>query len=118
MIRTRWQWRAAAFISPYEERSMQAIKTFDSPYIHAVQLKHFLACDVFPLLVVLCAPMYYRHIISGWFDIGLCVLMWLVTGLGITVGYHRLFTHRSFECAVSLKAALAIAGAMAAQGGG
>jgi len=96
---------------------MQAIKTFDSPYIHAVQLRHFLACDVLPLLVVLCAPLYYRHIFSGWFEIGLCVLMWLLTGLGITVGYHRLFTHRSFQCAVPLKAALAITGAMAAQGG-
>src|SRR4051794_32792244 len=95
----------------------QAIKTFDSPYIHAIQLKHFLACDVLPMVVLLCLPLYYHYLLSGCFEIALCVLMWLVTGLGITVGYHRLFTHRSFKCTPQLKAALAIAAAMAAQGG-
>lgn len=36
--------------------------------------------------------------------------------LGITLGYHRLFTHRSFKCGPILRAALCIAGSMAAQG--
>lgn len=43
-------------------------------------------------------------------------LMYLVTGFGITVGFHRLFTHRSFEASPALRVALAIAGSMALQG--
>ena len=38
------------------------------------------------------------------------------SGVGITVGFHRLFTHRSFDCPPWVRAAFAIAGSMAAQG--
>jgi len=40
----------------------------------------------------------------------------VLTGLGITVGYHRLLTHRSFETSPVLKAILLILGSMAAEG--
>ena len=40
----------------------------------------------------------------------------ILTGLGVTVGFHRLFTHRSFETHPAVRAALAIFGSMAAQG--
>jgi stearoyl-CoA desaturase (Delta-9 desaturase) len=40
-------------------------------------------------------------------------ILYMVTGLGITVGYHRLITHRSFTCPASVKTALLIAGGMA-----
>ncbi|MBL8826001.1 MAG: acyl-CoA desaturase [Planctomycetaceae bacterium] len=43
-------------------------------------------------------------------------VMYLVSGLGITVGYHRLFTHRAFEATPALQAVLAISGATAVQG--
>jgi hypothetical protein len=33
----------------------------------------------------------------SWVDLGLLLGMYLLTGLGITVGYHRLFTHGAFE---------------------
>jgi stearoyl-CoA desaturase (Delta-9 desaturase) len=89
----------------------------DSPYIHAVQLKHFLACDVLPLAAILSFPAYSQYAISGWFEAGLCAAFWFITGIGITVGYHRLFTHRSFQCARPLQAVLAVTAAMAAQGG-
>src|ERR1700691_1573500 len=32
-----------------------------------------------------------------WVDLGLLLGMYFLTAVGITVGYHRLFTHRSFE---------------------
>ncbi len=41
---------------------------------------------------------------------------YVLTGLGITVGYHRLFAHRSFETGPLLRVALAILGAMTLQG--
>lgn len=40
----------------------------------------------------------------------------LVTQLGVTVGFHRLFTHRSFEAVRAIRLALGIAGSMSAQG--
>jgi stearoyl-CoA desaturase (delta-9 desaturase) len=33
----------------------------------------------------------------GWWHLGLFLGMFVLTGAGITVGFHRLFTHRSFE---------------------
>jgi stearoyl-CoA desaturase (Delta-9 desaturase) len=41
---------------------------------------------------------------------------WLITGLGITVGYHRLLTHRSFQTSAPVKAILLIMGSMAMEG--
>jgi len=49
------------------------------------------------------------------FDWVLFVILYLVTGLGITVGYHRLISHRSFECHPWVKALLLIAGGWALQ---
>jgi stearoyl-CoA desaturase (delta-9 desaturase) len=51
-----------------------------------------------------------------WTDIGLFVGFYVVTVLGITVGYHRHFTHGSFKAARGLRIALAVAGCMAIQG--
>jgi stearoyl-CoA desaturase (delta-9 desaturase) len=42
--------------------------------------------------------------------------MYIVTGLGITVGYHRLYTHKSFATRGPIAALFAIFGGMAAQG--
>lgn len=49
-------------------------------------------------------------------DLTLAVVMYAVTGHGVTVGFHRLFTHRSFTANRPLKVALAVAGSMAFQG--
>jgi stearoyl-CoA desaturase (Delta-9 desaturase) len=49
-------------------------------------------------------------------DVLLAVAFYLVTAFGITVGYHRLFTHRSFTANRVLKLVLAGAGAMALEG--
>lgn len=52
----------------------------------------------------------------SWLDGALFAGMYVVTMLGITMGFHRLFAHRSFEPHPALRYALAAAGAMAAQG--
>ena len=41
---------------------------------------------------------------------------YVVTGLGVTVGFHRLLTHRAFTAARPLRTALAVAGSMTFQG--
>jgi stearoyl-CoA desaturase (delta-9 desaturase) len=49
-------------------------------------------------------------------DLGLLAFMYLLTGLGIVLGFHRLFTHRSFKCVLPVKVLLGILGCMAAEG--
>ena len=43
-------------------------------------------------------------------------LFYLIPGLGITVGFHRYFTHRSFETSRVVKTLLAVLGSMTSQG--
>jgi stearoyl-CoA desaturase (delta-9 desaturase) len=52
----------------------------------------------------------------SWVDLALMTGMAVLTGLGITVGFHRLFTHRSFEANPVVRYTLAILGSMAVQG--
>jgi stearoyl-CoA desaturase (Delta-9 desaturase) len=52
----------------------------------------------------------------GLADMGLAAFFYLVTGFGVTVGYHRCLTHRSFTARPFLRVALAVAGSMSFQG--
>lgn len=49
-------------------------------------------------------------------DLWLLLGFYVACGLGITVGFHRLFSHKSFETAAPLRALWAILGCMAMQG--
>ena len=52
----------------------------------------------------------------GWRDVVIAVVMYAVTGHGITVGFHRYFTHGSFKARRPLRVALAVAGSLAIEG--
>jgi len=52
----------------------------------------------------------------GWHDVVIALVFYWFTGLGVTVGYHRYFTHGSFKAKTGLRVALAIAGTMAMEG--
>lgn len=49
-------------------------------------------------------------------DLGIAAAMYLLTAVGITVGFHRLLTHRSFQTAKPLEYLFAVLGSMAVQG--
>ncbi|MEM1010779.1 MAG: acyl-CoA desaturase [Planctomycetota bacterium] len=51
-----------------------------------------------------------------WVDAGLLVGGYVLTALGVTVGYHRYFTHSSFKTNAVVKAGLAILGSTAVEG--
>src|SRR3954454_7713457 len=56
---------------------------------------------------------------QGWLhfhDIVVFVIAYLATGFGVTVGFHRLFTHRSFKTKPAVKTTLAILGSTAIEG--
>src|ERR1700722_11514129 len=52
----------------------------------------------------------------GVADLGLVALFYLITGFGVTVGFHRGLTHGSFRARPALRVALAVAGSMSFQG--
>jgi stearoyl-CoA desaturase (delta-9 desaturase) len=52
----------------------------------------------------------------GWNDVFVFLIMYVSTALGITVGFHRLFTHRSFKTTKGVRATLAILGSVAIEG--
>src|SRR5438552_12839178 len=52
----------------------------------------------------------------GASDLAIAAAMYLVTALGITIGYHRLLTHRSFATSKAVEYAFAAIGSMAVQG--
>ncbi|GGP59654.1 stearoyl-CoA desaturase [Saccharothrix coeruleofusca] len=71
---------------------------------------------IVPFLALLAAVPFAWGWGLGWVDVALFALFYCISGLGVTVGYHRYFTHGSFKANRALKVALAIAGSMALQG--
>lgn len=55
---------------------------------------------------------FYGYSTVDWVMMG---ILYLLTGLGITVGYHRLFSHRGFECPKAVRAFFLIIGGWAFQ---
>jgi stearoyl-CoA desaturase (Delta-9 desaturase) len=51
-----------------------------------------------------------------WQDLLVLAIAYALTGAGITVGYHRLFTHRSFETSRTMRVVFAVLGSMAVEG--
>jgi stearoyl-CoA desaturase (Delta-9 desaturase) len=51
-----------------------------------------------------------------WPDLVVLAVTYTLTGLGITVGFHRLFTHRSFKTSAPLRALLGALGSAAVEG--
>jgi stearoyl-CoA desaturase (Delta-9 desaturase) len=52
----------------------------------------------------------------GWRDVVIAVVMYAVAGHGVTVGFHRYFTHGSFKANRPLRIALVLAGSLAIEG--
>jgi stearoyl-CoA desaturase (delta-9 desaturase) len=67
------------------------------------------------LSAVIGVPAYGLLVGYTWLDWTMFGLLYMMTGLGITVGYHRLISHRSFACPDWVKAAFLIAGGWALQ---
>ncbi|MFF0445596.1 acyl-CoA desaturase [Streptomyces sp. NPDC004609] len=69
-----------------------------------------------PFLAVLAAvPLAWGRGVS-WLDLGLMAAMYFIGCHGITVGFHRYFTHGAFKARRPLRIALAVAGSLAVEG--
>src|SRR4051794_26283834 len=72
---------------------------------------------VVPFLALLAAvPVAWGRGVSG-LDLTIAAVAYVVSGLGVTVGFHRYLTHGSFRATRRLRIRLAVAGSLAVQGG-
>ncbi|MBX9607221.1 MAG: acyl-CoA desaturase [Gammaproteobacteria bacterium] len=93
-----------------------AVVTLTRPQVLRLQQAIALSTVVFPFLgAILAGVLWFRNGI-GAVEITSLIAMYLVCMLGVTVGLHRLFAHRSFKTGRAMQALLAVAGSMAAQG--
>jgi stearoyl-CoA desaturase (delta-9 desaturase) len=71
---------------------------------------------VVPFLALLAAiPVAWGWGLS-WVDVAIGGVFYLVAGFGVTVGFHRYFTHGSFKAVRWLRVTLAVAGSLALEG--
>ena len=75
-----------------------------------------LGAVVVPFLALLLAIVLLWNRGIGWIEVSIMVVMYCLTGLGITVGYHRMLTHKAFQASKPVEYFWAIAGSMAVQG--
>jgi stearoyl-CoA desaturase (delta-9 desaturase) len=69
-----------------------------------------------PILVGLGMWLGWNHGLLVWQDLVVLAVFYVTIGTGITVGFHRLLTHRSFKCSRVVRAAFAALGSAAAEG--
>jgi stearoyl-CoA desaturase (delta-9 desaturase) len=75
-----------------------------------------LGAVVVPFLATLAAIVLFWNRIVSATDLAILAVMYLLTATGITVGYHRLLTHRSFRTHKPTEYLFAFFGSMAVQG--
>jgi stearoyl-CoA desaturase (Delta-9 desaturase) len=68
-----------------------------------------------PLFLVLVAWQLWNQELH-WRDIAIFLIMYIPIGLGVTVGFHRLLTHRSFQTSAWMRGLLGALGTMAVEG--
>jgi stearoyl-CoA desaturase (delta-9 desaturase) len=75
-----------------------------------------LAGVVLPFVgVVVAIVLLWNHGVDA-IDLGILGVMYLVTAVGVTVGYHRLLTHRAFRTYPWLERTFAVMGSLSVQG--
>src|SRR3984957_14311974 len=71
---------------------------------------------VLPFVGVIAAIVLLWNRAVNLADLGILVVSYLVTAIGVTVGFHRLLTHRAFATYPWLERTFAVMGSMSVQG--
>jgi len=81
----------------------------------AARISNFLAV-VLPPVVILAAIVVFWNQVVGLNDLVVLAIMYALTGFGITIGFHRMLTHRAFQTSKPVEYLFAALGSMAVQG--
>src|SRR4051795_5947770 len=71
---------------------------------------------VLPPIVIAAAIVVFWNDVVGIHDLALLAVMYVLTGFGVTVGFHRMLTHRSFQTSKPVEYLFAALGSMSVQG--
>jgi stearoyl-CoA desaturase (delta-9 desaturase) len=71
---------------------------------------------VVPFIGLIAAVVLLWNKAVDWIDLALFATTYVAVGLGVTIGYHRLLTHRSFTTSKPVEYTFAILGSMSVQG--
>jgi len=85
------------------------------PAVHAKDWTNILFLTLTPIVAVVGTSWYTWNKGFEWWMLALFLSMYLAVGLSICAGYHRLFSHKSYECSPLVQYFYAFFGAMAAQ---
>jgi stearoyl-CoA desaturase (Delta-9 desaturase) len=75
-----------------------------------------LAGVMLPFLGFVVAIVLLWNTLVDWSDLAVMLVMYVISGYGVTLGFHRLLTHRSFQTFKPVEYTLAILGSLAVQG--
>src|SRR5690242_18332254 len=75
-----------------------------------------LGAMVVPFVATVAAIVLLWGSVVSWHDLALLAVMYVLTAAGITVGFHRMLTHRSFRTHKATEYVYAVLGSMAVQG--
>jgi stearoyl-CoA desaturase (delta-9 desaturase) len=102
--------------SPMAALDPSATQAQVAPVVHASQKVITLAIVAGPALALALAIPWLWGRAVDLTDLVIAMTFYLITGFGITIGFHRLFTHRGFGPNRLLKITLAVMGSMAVEG--
>jgi stearoyl-CoA desaturase (Delta-9 desaturase) len=86
------------------------------PVMSTLEKRVNLLAVAIPFVATIAAIVLLWNSVVSATDLAILAVMYVLTGLGITVGYHRMLTHRSFQTPKPVEYAFAVLGSMAVQG--
>ncbi|MCG8576906.1 MAG: fatty acid desaturase [Flavobacteriales bacterium] len=88
-----------------------------SDYLFKAQRWHALwVSNLIPLAGFIAGVVLAFYWGVGWLEVGMLFVMYFLTIMGVEVGFHRFFSHKSFEASKTLTVILGALGSMVAQG--
>ena len=86
-----------------------------SNFLKKYKLSMVFSLSILPLLSVVGLPIYIIYNGIVWQEPTMFFVLWFLAGTGITIGYHRLFAHRSFKTYTVIEWLAMLCGSMALQ---
>lgn len=100
---------------PKPSKDKRERTAISSPYLHKLQRRHFILFDILPIVGTFFAIglLFVQPLTAT--DMALFAAMWALTGFSLSIGFHRLFTHRAFKTSAPIRVLLVAFGCMAAR---
>ncbi|MEG4533981.1 acyl-CoA desaturase [Microcoleus sp. D2_18a_D3] len=102
--------------SPFASEKIKVREYISSPSIQRVKRLYVATISLATISGCLIGIFQLCTTGIGYLEVSLLLLMTAITGSGITVGFHRFFTHKTFDAHPIIQILLAVFGSMAGEG--